>query len=97
MRNWINLCETKHYVGSCVDSFDEDGDCIIDDLPWSTVSDLGHADENAQDIGSVTFLQNVSLPNEIAADTSGHEIQYLEYDGVYMLYDVDADVHYFFT
>lgn len=29
-------------LGTCVNSFDEDGDCIIPELPWSSVSDFAN-------------------------------------------------------
>ena len=28
------------YIGNCVDSFDEDGNCVNDLLPFNTVSDF---------------------------------------------------------
>ena len=38
------------YLGNCVDSFDLDGDCINDALPWNTVSDFALAVEEGDNI-----------------------------------------------
>ena len=84
-------------MGSCVNSFDEDGDCVVNDLPWSTVSDLGYADENAVDVGEHAFSTKVEIPSGIMGATAGHDIHYLEHEDVYMLYDSDDDIHYFFV
>jgi hypothetical protein len=97
MRSWINIFEGKHYIGSCVNSFDEDGDCIIDELPFSTVSDLAVAEENAKVINKNAFDETVTVPESIEHLTVGHEISYLVHDEVYMLYDLDSDIHYFFV
>jgi hypothetical protein len=86
------LTETKaHYVGNCVDSFDEDGDCITPFLPWGTVSDFAVAEENAKQIDEKEFLEHVDKVHNIRAAK-----YYVTSDGVYMQYDPRKDVHYFY-
>ena len=77
----------KHleFVGTCADSFDEDGDCINPALPWSHVSDFAVADENATATDPTQF--GVKTPFDF-------------FDlgrGIYAAYDSDADIHYFYS
>lgn len=48
----------RDYIGNCIDSFDEDGDCIFDCLPWNTVSDFACDMENGDNciIGNVEVV-----------------------------------------
>jgi hypothetical protein len=87
----------KHYVGSCVDSFDDDGNCHLRELPWSTVSDFAVAIEHAQEIDKPAFLAVVTMPENLWKKVKHHENRYLVADEVYMLHDETADVHYFFN
>lgn len=86
------------YVGTCVDSFDDDGNCIVDELPWSTVSDFARVEENAATVFEDKFLSVCDVPKSIYLSTQNSAIQCLKSeDGVYMLYDEGSDVHYFFV
>ena len=88
----------RHYVGSCKDSFDDDGDCIVRELPWSTVSDMAVADENATPTNKDNFLHAVSILGDVTQRVSGHDLSYsVTEDGVYVLYDDTTDTHYFFV
>ncbi len=84
-----------HLVGTCVNSFDEDGDCTVDNLPWSNVTDFAHYDENATEITAKEFHQLAEIPHLITKITTNHNIKYLNSDGVLSLYDLDDDIHYF--
>jgi hypothetical protein len=85
----------RRCCGTCVNAFDADGDCIIPDLPWSHVSDMALACEGAISITEGEFP--AEIPVEISCETRGHSVEYLvSPDGVYMLYDAEADIHYFF-
>lgn len=100
IRYYINLIESinkKNFVGTCVNSFDEDGECIIPELPFNDVNDLAYADENAENISKEEFYRSVNVPESVIKKTSGNEIFYLIFEDVYMLYDGDEDIHYFFV
>lgn len=85
----------KYIVGTCVNSFDEDADCINSDLPYRDVSEFAVADENAARITKEEFLKNVNVPEKLINIDAIylHDID----NDVYMLYDVDLDIHYFFA
>lgn len=80
--------------GNCINSFDEDGECIIGTLPFSTVSDLGYADENAEDVSKEIFFHKCNVPRSLAQI---RRARYMEHNGLYILYDEDKDIHYFFA
>jgi hypothetical protein len=87
----------NHYIGNCTNSFDADGDCLIDELPWATVSDFACSDAEAVHIEEVEFMKEVEISDELAAIWRGHEVMYLVgSDDVLMLYDDTDDIHYFF-
>ena len=96
---WKEITESvkAHYVGSCINSFDEHGECLVPHLPWDTTSDLAVADENAEQVPIDTFLDQVDIPELIKAKTTDHDISYLEHGRVFMIYDNTDDVHYFFV
>jgi hypothetical protein len=83
----------KHLIGNCVNSFDEDGDCVIDQLPFCTTSDFACALEEAIIITNPDLMEQLDCPfyNEM-----GKNVEYMLYDGLVILYDVDQDIHHFF-
>lgn len=100
IRYYIDLIESigggKYYIGNCVDSFDLDGECIIGELPFADVNDLGYADENALEISGEEFSKVVNIPEWLLDSIVDHEVYYMVYNDLYILYDSDVDIHYFF-
>lgn len=85
------------YVGNCVNSFDGLGDCVLHELPWYDVSAFACAEESASEINEVEFYQSVSPFPDLPVKNAS-SISYLRTeDGVFMLYDREADIHYFFA
>jgi hypothetical protein len=88
------LHNKKVLVGTCVNSFDEDGDCIVDQLPWNTVSDFAlDEEENFVEIDVHEFAENCEycIPKQ-------HFKFYKLNDGKYYIaYNRDTDVHYFYA
>lgn len=89
--------ESANFVGTCVNSFDEDGECIIPGL-YNDVSDFAVHEEEAKQISAADFAQAVGEINQELISHIGNEVVYLhdEDNDVYMIYDIDSDVHYFF-
>ena len=81
------------YVGNCTNSFDDDGDCELEDLPWSTVSDFAFAVETATRLAKVEFEEKATISTATDPNTS----YWVTDDGVYIIYDEERDVHYFYT
>ena len=87
-----------YFVGTCVNSFDEDdGTCVFDN--YQDVSDFAQSEEEAERIDAHAFYDAVAVPDQIARSLTNHELQYLRdiHRDVYMIYDVDSDIHYFFV
>lgn len=90
-----NNVTKKRYVGNCINSFDEDGDCVIPDLPFTDVSDLAYQLEDAIEIGPSEFHSKVSSNTDFDGT---HVVYYkLPDESVYVLYDTENDVHFFFV
>jgi hypothetical protein len=85
----------KHLVGTCVNSFDEDGKCDNINLPYRDTTQFAQAEENATEITKDQFINNVNLPDSLKYIKA---IYLHDKDNdVFMLYDDQKDVHYFFA
>ena len=93
IENWREyLNEGYSLVGDCK-SFDEGGRCMIDSLPYADTTEFAQAEENASQISAEEFQAAVG-------DTLVISEPYYLYDetnDVYMVHDVDEDVHYFYV
>ena len=89
--------ESGHFVGTCVNSFDEDGECIIDDL-YRDTSDFAVHEEESTEISEEEFKNAIGvLPPTLDKEISNDRIYLYDEDNeVYMIYDDASDVHYFF-
>ena len=87
------------YVGNCINCFDEDGNCIIAELPFDTVSDLACSLEESSEMSESEFLQNVSYECVINLGLQlGRSFEfYRTDDNVLVMYSNDDDIHYFFV
>ena len=87
----------RTYVGNCSNIFDEKtGKCKLD--IFLDVSDFAHKDENAIEISKDDFYACVIVPEEIEEEIIAHDLKYLFYEGnVWVLYDTNDDMHYFFN
>lgn len=86
-----------HFLGTCVNSFDEDGNCVVPGL-YNDVSDFAVHEENAQQITKSQFLKHIGrIDHGIDKEISHNRIYLHDSDnGVFMIYDVETDIHYFF-
>lgn len=92
--------EKYHLVGSCVDSFDDNGDCFFDN--FSDVNDFACADEDAKRISKKQFWKSCVVSLWASCPTAiekTHKIEYYydERTDVFMLYDSTDDIHYFYV
>jgi len=96
--NWYVRASKASYVGSCENSFDPaTGDSLIP--CFVDVSDFAVKDENSIELSEDEFMTFVSeIPQDVQSAVKGHNISYFFYDGnVFVLYDSNSDVHYFFA
>jgi len=81
------------YVGNCLDSFDEDGNSLID-----CFCDFAQMEENAKEIPEEEFFSKLSR-TQYQPFMFGTETIFLlsECQNVLMAYLPQTDVHYFFV
>lgn len=86
-----------NFLGTCVNSFDEDGDCVIPGL-YRDASDFASHEENAKKITQQEFESKVGkLSIDLSKKISKDREYYHDEDGnIYYIYDVKKDIHYFF-
>jgi hypothetical protein len=87
--------QKKHFVGTCVNSFDEEGNCTIPQLPYTDTTQFAQAEENTTKITKDQFINNVNVPDNLK-DINAIYLHDEDND-VFMLYDDQKDVHYFFV
>jgi hypothetical protein len=95
-RGKIMIEDDYSCVGTCVTAF-LDGQCIVAELPWRDEEDFSIADANASELGEEEFYAIVDPDPHVEAEIDGHEVEFLQVDGVYMIYDIDTNKHYFFV
>lgn len=90
------LLEAK-YMGNCTNIFDEEGDCLFPEL-YTDVSDFAVHEENAKKITAKEFYKQIMSIDQDLEDTISHNRTYLHdiENNVYIIYDNDTDIHYFF-
>ena len=81
-----------HFVGTCVNSFDEDGECLLS--YFSDTTDFAYEEENADRISKQVFISNVS--NYDMLPSGEYEYYITQNRDLIMAYNVEQDVHYFF-
>lgn len=91
------ILSESNFLGTCVNAFDEDGYCTVPGL-YSDTSDFAVQEENSQVITAEQFLKHVgTIPAQIDKEIGPHRIYLYDADNeIFMIYDEDADVHYFF-
>jgi hypothetical protein len=85
-----------NFAGTCVNSFNEDGDSLLDE--YRDVSDFAVGCEEAEQISQEKFIQMINVDSNAQQRIDIPNIQYL-YDrdhDVVMLYDENEDIHYFY-
>ena len=79
-------------VGTCVNTFDDFGKCVIPCLPWNTVSDFACDEEDAKVISKKLFLEITKVSTD---DISGDTVFYIM-GNIYVSYNEETDIHSFF-
>ncbi len=87
-----------HFVGTCVNSFDSDGECVVPQLTYRDTSHFAVAEENAKAVSKTDFETYCVVPESLNRIKNNKTTKFLhdeDYD-VIMMYDAQKDVHYFF-
>lgn len=88
-----NYLNKYHFIGTCVNSFDNDGESLIPQ--FTDTSDFAYQEENSKKISKETFIKNVSNFSMIPKNK---EVIFMitQNKSIIMAYDPVTDVHYFF-
>lgn len=82
----------KSYIGNCINSFDLDGDCVNDELPYSDTTDFAQDIDSATEISKDEFISYTTC-TKIETMNSFYRTP-LE---VYIAYNDANDIHYFYN
>lgn len=85
------------YVGNCVNCFDADGVCCVTDLPYSDASDFACDLDGASELDAASFFESVSMIGLPKRLVDAEISFYTTPKDVFILYDEEMDVHYFFV
>jgi hypothetical protein len=88
---------THYYVGHCQNSFDEEGQCVIPQLPYRDTTEFAQAEENYKPISKEHFNQAVNLPKGLKRLQSRSEHYHDEDNNSFVMHDQKTDFHHFFT
>lgn len=88
------IFESVAYIGNCVDILDTGN-------YFSDATDMAYAVENSTEISKFNFLKVIRfnhIPPEIQAIITSEQnsIVYSKYNNLYIIYDSNSDIHYFF-
>lgn len=88
------------YVGNCVNSFDDDGDCVLS--IFRDTSDFAVAEEESKEVSkevSKDIVKTFKMSSELEkiAKRKTTKLLYNEDRDIYFLYDTKKDIHYFFV
>lgn len=83
---------SMYYTGTCMDSFDEDGNCTNGFLPWITVDDFNVDKLEALPVSRDEFLILTYVDNDIIEGDS----LFFKMGCVMVSYNSDTDIHSFF-
>ena len=93
LRKIFENMDKFHFVGTCVNSFDDDGDSLI---PYfSDATDFAQKEEESTQISKHTFINSVSDYSMLPTNSEYEFSQTLSGD-LLMAYNIKDDVHYFF-
>jgi hypothetical protein len=87
------------FLGTCVNSFDEDGYCEVSGIPYSDTTEFAQAEEQAVKISQQEFINKAGeIPNDLKMELSDNLVFLHDQDNnLFMVYDGDSDIHYFFS
>lgn len=93
------LVKTHHHVGTCVNSFDEDGDNCTKGLPYRDVSHFANHEENAKEESKEEFLHYSHVHPDLYKVLNNKHTSFLhdKDNDVHMMYDGKKDIHHFYT
>jgi len=88
------------HVGTCVNSFDQHGECTISrHLPYRDSSHFANAIEDSTKVSKEHFLKHATVSKEHTPllHKKSTEFYHDKEHGVHVMYDTKNDVHHFFT
>jgi hypothetical protein len=84
-----------YYAGSCVDLFDAEG-MSLGVLPYEDVTEFAQAVETWRPVSHAEVREQCCIPESMAHLLHGSALMKDAQYGVYVLYHLESDTHYFF-
>ena len=85
-----------YYAGSCADLFDAEG-MTLGVLPYEDVTEFAQAVETWRPVPYVEIIEQCCIPESMAHLLHGSALMKDAQHGVYVLYHLESDIHYFFV
>lgn len=85
-----------YYAGSCVDLFDAEG-MSLGVLPYEDVTEFAQAVETWRPVSHAEVREQCCIPESMARLLHGCGFLKDTQHGVYVLYHLESDIHYFFV
>lgn len=98
MKIQVSLSKQLYFRGTCVNSFDDDGQANSS-IPYSDVSEFAQAEEDSTEISRQQFIAVVKdISSEVEKIYNNPKTKFLldHKNSVYMMYDPRKDIHYFY-
>ena len=85
-----------YYAGSCIDLFDAEG-ISLGVLPYEDVTEFAQAVETWRPVSYAEIIEQCCIPESMAHLLHGSALMKDAQYGVYVLYHLESDIHYFFV
>ena len=85
-----------YYAGNCVDLFDAEG-LSLGVLPYEDVTEFAQAVETWKPVSYSEVREQCCIPESMAHLLHGSALMKDAQHGVYVLYHLESDIHYFFV
>ena len=85
-----------YYAGNCVDLFDAEG-MSLGVLPYEDATEFAQAVETWRPVSYAEIIEQCCIPESMAHLLHGSALMKDAQYGVYVLYHLESDIHYFFV
>ena len=85
-----------YYAGNCVDLFDAEG-MSLGVLPYEDATEFAQAVDTWRPVSYAEIIEQCCIPESMAHLLHGSALMKDAQHGVYVLYHLESDIHYFFV
>jgi hypothetical protein len=92
-----NYMEKKRYLGSSVNLFDHNGNCVVGTIPFKSITNLNNSVNLSPSMPKDECIKCIRISEHLTKTIARHHIKYVHIDGYYILHDRDDNMFYFFA